>query len=1430
MDDVLRELAARVREARTGQDPRAVLDEDALALARSLLVDIRDSPAAPDPDTLHTLAAFFWARSLALGPGERADAELATAIQVFKLLYLVDHRRVPRELWPRFVEETGHDPWRDPLEHAADLVVEAEKSGDGDALDEAVRLVETVADGDDNAYRDTVHGLALTQRAALRDRPAAVREADAAAAVRLLGAVADLPEPSAARRTTRAATYAEALVGRFELTRDTRDLTRAEAAFRDALAHAATSPDVSAARAAAGLGAALGRRVEALDGSPATAPSGSGGGGEESVTLLQEAVRWLRLAVDRAAAPARESYLANLARATGLLLAHEARARRATAEPPPPDSTAAAALAVAGPGPGPGQSENPEVRRQAEELVALAAQVGGRVTTQAEAIARVRDPARELSRTAVASVLLGAARLVEAGNPVDALPALTLTLEATRARWPAERDTPWWWAADAYVEAARLALVEIADGHLFAHAAAVADEQITKLRAGVRTGDDPAELAETLYAAGLLRLSPYVAHTSGLTFASANDLWRDRAARRRAVHPHGAGAVGEPESAEMPPPLEAVGEAVRYLREGAELSRGHERARVLKSLAEALSVLAGLARESGQAATPTAVSYDDEIRAAAREAFDLLDPVRDPLGRLYLLRVLAVLGEVALPDELTGVLPLPLATVRERFGVRDAAGVLAEALGLARHVRRPDLEFRLIEAADRELPSLPGDSYRRARWDSEVHCLPENRVDCPTGPVPPEAAAAHVLAQAEREDWPSDERAATLIHLAAHSRGGGEEHLGRELTTRARDIDLALCARHAAALHYLDGTLAHDAGLRVMVRAASGERPAPPAPPDPADLAAPPDPAAYGHEALAARHFGMAAESYALCGQTGLALTSLDAGLEAVLAADGTGAGPAAAALLPGSVWLRGGLDEGVGWKLRDLYQLLTLKLSGYPALSFGLMALLHQAAKGVDLTLLSDRPGPFTPSARLARMLAHVAAQEARLPGPVSEPELPGPDDAMLFYVGTGEAETGGDPETEHRNTLRAADRWISQELLAGAAGRGNPLLFPDELCPLLPEDTVLLSLYLGYVPRADGTGAASSVSGLAVTREGLEHHTVRLGDVDAGIYRFTREGHVLSAHPLMFDVSELRRAVVAEPLHRPVSRMAQTQLRDQSGLLLAGYAEALDGWRAAGKRHLCIWPNGPLHYVPFHLLEVNGRPLAEDWTVTQLPSLGFLRTPPSPVRRPPTPRGLVAFASATGGTPHGRPAQDALEPHAAGVAAAMGGHAVLGAAATPRRLLAELADARYVHIAAHGAHNEWAPWYQCLFLSPDADNDGRLFAHDVLRADLRGVELVTMSSCESALGRFDVNDNLRGLPAAFLAAGASAVVGCLWPVHPQVATDFFGTLYERLARHPDRRAAFRDAQTTTRARHPAYRDWGAFCLIGDWRSPDDATHGAPS
>ena len=92
----------------------------------------------------------------------------------------------------------------------------------------------------------------------------------------------------------------------------------------------------------------------------------------------------------------------------------------------------------------------------------------------------------------------------------------------------------------------------------------------------------------------------------------------------------------------------------------------------------------------------------------------------------------------------------------------------------------------------------------------------------------------------------------------------------------------------------------------------------------------------------------------------------------------------------------------------------------------------------------------------------------------------------------------------------------------------------------------------------------------------------------------------------------------------------------------------------------------------------------------------------------------------------------------------------------ATPARVAQALPGTRYVHIATHASQLAHAPAFQCLYLTPGDDGEGRLFAYQIAGLDLRGVELVTLCACETGLGRFDAGDNLRGLPAAFLAAGS--------------------------------------------------------------------------
>ena len=93
---------------------------------------------------------------------------------------------------------------------------------------------------------------------------------------------------------------------------------------------------------------------------------------------------------------------------------------------------------------------------------------------------------------------------------------------------------------------------------------------------------------------------------------------------------------------------------------------------------------------------------------------------------------------------------------------------------------------------------------------------------------------------------------------------------------------------------------------------------------------------------------------------------------------------------------------------------------------------------------------------------------------------------------------------------------------------------------------------------------------------------------------------------------------------------------------------------------------------------------------------------------------------------------------------------------------------------------------------------------------------DLITLSACETALGRFDMGDNLRGFPESLLIAGVSTIVGTLWPIETSCSRYFFVRLYAALRDGVNKGDAFRKAQLQTRRKFPQYRDWGAFYLTG--------------
>jgi CHAT domain-containing protein len=135
----------------------------------------------------------------------------------------------------------------------------------------------------------------------------------------------------------------------------------------------------------------------------------------------------------------------------------------------------------------------------------------------------------------------------------------------------------------------------------------------------------------------------------------------------------------------------------------------------------------------------------------------------------------------------------------------------------------------------------------------------------------------------------------------------------------------------------------------------------------------------------------------------------------------------------------------------------------------------------------------------------------------------------------------------------------------------------------------------------------------------------------------------------------------------------------------------------------------------------------------------------------------------------------------------------------------------------------------------TPDQD-DGILTALEVAQLDLSGVELATLSACETGLGETAGGEGLLGLQRAFQVAGARSVVATLWQVRDDAARSLMVDFYENLWRKKmPKLEALRAAQLTmlrqginrglemvrdqppdAARRLPPYY-WAAFVLSGD-------------
>ena len=94
-----------------------------------------------------------------------------------------------------------------------------------------------------------------------------------------------------------------------------------------------------------------------------------------------------------------------------------------------------------------------------------------------------------------------------------------------------------------------------------------------------------------------------------------------------------------------------------------------------------------------------------------------------------------------------------------------------------------------------------------------------------------------------------------------------------------------------------------------------------------------------------------------------------------------------------------------------------------------------------------------------------------------------------------------------------------------------------------------------------------------------------------------------------------------------------------------------------------------------------------------------------------------------------------------------------------------------------------------------PAGVDDGVLTAQEISRLDLRGLDLLVLSACQTGLGEI-TGDGVFGLQRGFKKAGARTIVMSLWSVSDNATKDLMSQFYTALTAGKTKRQAFAEAQ----------------------------------
>ncbi|WPP52664.1 CHAT domain-containing protein [Catalinimonas niigatensis] len=172
--------------------------------------------------------------------------------------------------------------------------------------------------------------------------------------------------------------------------------------------------------------------------------------------------------------------------------------------------------------------------------------------------------------------------------------------------------------------------------------------------------------------------------------------------------------------------------------------------------------------------------------------------------------------------------------------------------------------------------------------------------------------------------------------------------------------------------------------------------------------------------------------------------------------------------------------------------------------------------------------------------------------------------------------------------------------------------------------------------------------------------------------------------------------------------------------------------------------------------------------------------------------------------------------------IAQILKGEAHIRGYATEKNFKATASDSRIIHLASHMLIDDRNPLYSKLVFSPteEGQEDGLLHTFELYNMHLKA-EMVTLSACNTGVGKLKKGEGIISLARGFMYAGVPNVLMSLWAVSDRSTSELMQSFYQALSEGDSKANALRTAklayleQADANTAAPYY--WSGFVLISN-------------